>query len=168
LGETSVKQLKISLPEELRAQLDQASAASGVSVAEEIRRRIEASFEQDGIDPATRELQDYIVRLAVMVRLQTNHLDWFIHPGAHRSFRFGITSRLARLKPEGEPVFGPDDLPKVKLVEAESPEAVGQALESIDHHTPPLDPEKLRILREQTLKEMIQRYPDLIKGGKQS
>jgi hypothetical protein len=52
-GKHSVSQFKITLPEGLRSKLDQACAESGRSVAEEIRRRTEASFELDQYDDET-------------------------------------------------------------------------------------------------------------------
>jgi plasmid stability protein len=54
------KQFKISLDEGLRNRLDAVSAASGRSVAEEIRGRLEQTLREDGPgrDPAIRHLAD--------------------------------------------------------------------------------------------------------------
>lgn len=159
MGQTMAKeQLKIGLDPKMRQRLEDAAKKAGVSLGEEVRQRLERSFDRDDTDPVTRDLQDYVALLATMIRLQTNHIDWFKHPAAHRAFQFGITSRLARLKPEGEPVFGPDDLPKhwARLVSSDNPEAIGQGLESIEHSNPPISPEKLRILQERSLRNLIE------------
>jgi hypothetical protein len=159
--EESVAQLKITLPDSLRRDLDAACAASGRSLAGEIRERLERTLRQDAIDPPTRRLMDYVAKLADLVRLQTNRLDWHQHPGAHRIFRYGITSRLARLKPPGEPVFQEGDLPSTLLVSADAPEAMGLGLEALDFHTPPLDEQRLRGLHDKTMAELRARYPNL-------
>jgi hypothetical protein len=59
-----MKQLKISLPDDLRAKLDEAAALSGNSVAEEIRQRVEKTFSfafaQLNADEETRALVDAV------------------------------------------------------------------------------------------------------------
>jgi hypothetical protein len=159
--EKSVGQLKITLPDDLRADLDAACAASGYSVAEEIRQRVERTFKQDAIDPPTWKLMQYVGKLADLVRLQTNHLDWHLHPGAHRIFRYGITARLARLKPVGEQIFGPDDLPVTRLVAGDSAEGMGLGLEAVEFHTPPIDEQRLRALHDKEIEKLRARYPNL-------
>src|SRR5438128_1680405 len=134
----SKRQMGVGLPDDLRAQLEAASAAGGHSVAEEIRRRLERTFEDEGIDPETRKLMAAIGSLTTLVRLQTGHA-WHSHAAANRVLRHAITARLARLKPSGEAVFAPDELPSARLVAAGSddPEAMGLGLEAVDFHTPP-------------------------------
>jgi hypothetical protein len=155
-------QLKVGLEEEMRERLEAAAKRSGRGLGEEIRHRLEASLDQDTIDPVTRELVEYVKRLAMMIRLQTNHLNWYEHPGAHAAFRFGVTARLGRIKPDGEALFGPDDVPppQVRLVIGESPETVGQALEALDHSAPQVNPERLRIMKEKAIRDMLLRFPE--------
>jgi hypothetical protein len=68
-----MKQLKISLPDELRAKLDEAAAASGKSVAEEIRSRVEQTFREESQaqweDDKMRGLYDAIHWLALNIHL---------------------------------------------------------------------------------------------------
>jgi hypothetical protein len=64
-------QLKITMPDDLRVKLDQASAKSSLSVAEEVRSRVERTFQEDAADPPTRELMDTVQKLAELVKLQT-------------------------------------------------------------------------------------------------
>jgi hypothetical protein len=51
-----MQQLKISLPDGTRAALDEASAKSGNSLAEEIRKRLWLSFEYEELAEPTRAL----------------------------------------------------------------------------------------------------------------
>ena len=51
-----MKQLKISLTDDLRRHLEAVSAAAGHSRAEEIRRRLERTLVQDGSDSEMAEL----------------------------------------------------------------------------------------------------------------
>ena len=53
---SEMRQLKISLTDDLRRQLAKVSAAAGHSLALEIRRRLQRTLEQDGSDPQTSEL----------------------------------------------------------------------------------------------------------------
>jgi plasmid stability protein len=132
-----MKQLKVGLPDYLREELERAAATSGKSLADEVRVRLEASFESEGSDPETRALAAAVDNLAKLVRLQTGH-KWHKHAAANRIMRYAITGRLARLQPEGEPVFRPDELPKNRPAAPGSndPETMGLALEAIDFHAP--------------------------------
>jgi hypothetical protein len=152
-----MKQLKVSLPDGLRAQLDTAAASAGQSVAEEIRQRLEQSFEQDEIDQHTRQFMAAIANLVVLVRLQTGH-DWHSHPAANRVLRNAITARLARLRPSGEPVFAPGELPSALLVASDDPEAMGLGLEAINFHTPPVDKARLQEMEKETMAELQRRH----------
>jgi hypothetical protein len=139
-------QTAIRLPQDVYDRLKQ----SEHGVSEEIRRRLAQSFALDA-DPETSRLMAAIGRVATLIRLQTNHLDWHSHPAAHWIMRHAITARLARLKPEGEPVFAPDELPKARLVNSDDPQAMGQALEAIDFHSSPISEQRAW---EFTLKEL--------------
>ena len=145
-----MKQLKVGLPDELRDQLEAAAASSGKALGEEIRDRLETGI---AADTETRKLLDAVGSLATLVRLQTGH-DWHNHPAANRVMRYALTARLARLKPEGEGIFAPGDLPIARLVapESEDPEAMGLALEAMEFHTPPMTSDLRRMLDEK-LKE---------------
>lgn len=76
--------------------------------------------------------------LSTLVQLQTGH-SWHSHPAAHWVMRHALTARLQRLRPEGERVFAPDELPTARLVAAGSddPQTMGVSLEAVDFHKGP-------------------------------
>jgi hypothetical protein len=163
-----MKQLKVGLPDELREQLEAVAAESGKALGEEIRDRLEAGIAGDA---ETRKLVEAVGSLATLVRLQTGHA-WHSHPGANRVMRHALTARLARLKPEGDGIFAPGDLPTARLVapESDDPEAMGLALEAMDFHTPPMTPDLRRMLDEkleEAKRELRQRHGQPNKGDKQ-
>jgi hypothetical protein len=96
-----MKQLKVSLPDHLREWLDNASSASGKSVAEEIRERVIRSFEIT-VDPKTQDLINFIMRLAHQIGLETG-CPWHEHPGVKEAFSTAVAARVGRLGAEGEP-----------------------------------------------------------------
>jgi hypothetical protein len=101
-----MKQMKVALPEELRARLDAASEKSGRSVAEEIRARVEASFTRDAVvDKPTRDLFEGLALLPAEVEFETG-AAWHEHAGAHETLTQAIISRLEALKPKGSTAFG--------------------------------------------------------------
>jgi hypothetical protein len=142
-------QLKVSLPDQLRSQLETAVEGTSRSLGDEIRKRIDAGLDrEERLDDQTLRLAYAIDRLASYVFLQTGH-HWHDHPAANRVMRHAITARLARLRPEGDQVFRPDELPKHRLVASGSddPEAMGLGLEALEFHTPPdskMTPEQRR------------------------
>ena len=101
-----MKQMKVALPEELRARLDAASEKSGRSVAEEIRARVEASFTRDAVvDKPTRDLHEGVALMAAEIELETG-ANWHQHAGAHEVLAQAIRARLDELKPKGSTAFG--------------------------------------------------------------
>jgi hypothetical protein len=155
-----MKQIKVSLPDDVRAVIEKASAEAGHSLSEEIRRRLEQTLKENAYDSETRKLMAAVHRFAVLVKLQTNH-RWQDHPAANRVMRQAITARLARLKPGGEPLFSPDELPSARLVTGDDPEAMGTGLEAIDFYQPPVEEARLRELGEKTKGEILARHPEL-------
>jgi hypothetical protein len=90
--------LKIVLPQEIRAQLDKAVAKSGNSLGEEIRVRLQKSFDDDQHDDQTRELAADIVALAEDVK-HHKRFSWHGHEKAREAFFEAIKDWLAGLKP---------------------------------------------------------------------
>src|SRR5262245_4422164 len=100
-----MKQLKVSLPDDLRERIEKASADSGLSLGEEIRRRLERTLDEDAQDVKTRELVDDIRRLAVMVFAHTHAKHrWHAHPKSHEALTEAVATWLEGLKPP--PVAG--------------------------------------------------------------
>ena len=160
-----MKQLKVALSDGLRLRITQAAKGSGRSLADEIRHRVERSFNrEDAADEPTRDLAEAVERFAVLIRLQTGH-DWRTHPASNRVMRQMVSSRLARLGPQGEPFFAHDELPRARLVAPESNdvEAMAIGLEALDfYRSPPLSRERLDELFEQDRAEVLKRFPDLL------
>jgi hypothetical protein len=100
-----MQRLKVALPDDLRAQLDAASKKSGESVAEQIRRRIEASFAREAADEPTRDFLEGVALMAAEIELETG-ANWHQHAGAHEVLAQAIRARLDELKPKGSTAFG--------------------------------------------------------------
>jgi hypothetical protein len=67
-------------------------------VSDEIRHRVQRTFDEDSIDPVTRELRDGLVNLAGLLRLDFGE-GWYSLPQAHAAFTAALVQRLARYKP---------------------------------------------------------------------
>jgi plasmid stability protein len=143
--EKPMKQLKVSLPDDLRGQLDSAAAANDRSLGNEIRERLQQSFEREAGDTETLKLAEAILKFATLVLIQTGH-TWHAHRAANRVMRCAITNRLARLRPKDSepfPRFRPGELPVHRLVapDSDDPDVMGYAIEATEFHTPPMTPE---------------------------
>jgi hypothetical protein len=99
-----MKQLKVALPDALRARLEAASAESKRSLADEIRARVEASFAQ-AADPPTHDFAWGVAAMATEIERETG-AAWHKHAGAHEKLKDAILSRLEVLKPTGSTAFG--------------------------------------------------------------
>jgi hypothetical protein len=101
-----MKQMKVALPDDLRARLDAASERSGRSVAEEIRARVEQSFARDVVaDVATRDLLENVALMPAEIARETG-ANWYQHAGAHEILTLAIPLWLEPLKPKGPTAFG--------------------------------------------------------------
>jgi hypothetical protein len=105
-----MKQLKISIPDDLRSQLDAASESSGQSLAEEIRLRLERTFYQDTFDQRTRDLSYDVMRLADQVR---DHIGqpWHSSRQAHEALEIALQTFLATIKPPSSKAAPPANAP---------------------------------------------------------
>jgi hypothetical protein len=133
------QQIKVSLSDEVRTELEAAAENAGRSLSEEVRLRLERSIGDDRLEPQVRDLVASIVPLSVYVNLQTGH-RWYDHAAAARVFLHAITARLTRII--GQPdlttaTFAPGELPTNRLVAAGSddPAEMGRAVESVQFHT---------------------------------
>jgi hypothetical protein len=125
-----MRQVNVSLPDDLRAKLDAAADAANRGLAEEIRDRLQESFDWGRFDAPTRSLLSRIGFLASLTRPQTGR-DWFNHAGAHHVFRRAIEILLGRSKPEGKPVLSAAELPADRPVVVTDLEAMAAGLEAI-------------------------------------
>jgi hypothetical protein len=124
-----MKQLKVALPDSLRASLEESAKRSGRSLADEIRTRLERTFIDDTAGLPIRALLYAIEHLAKLVQVQTGY-EWHVHPIANDTLLAAITSRFARIRPKdvpaGEPPVGAG-----RFVASNDPKLVGPALEAV-------------------------------------
>jgi hypothetical protein len=91
----------LRLPRQLHTQLKR--AASGRSVSEEMRSRLERSLLRDLADDApTRALTEAISELARNVK--PYYGAWHENSYAYAVFKVAVESLLAKMRPKGEPV----------------------------------------------------------------
>ncbi|MBI2805873.1 MAG: hypothetical protein HYX68_12910 [Planctomycetes bacterium] len=95
-------QTALRLPRELHRKLGKIGGERGMG--EEIRRRLEASFEREADaahDPKLTELQALITDMAGLIQLDSDG-PWHSDPFAFEAFRAAILHLLDVAKPEGE------------------------------------------------------------------
>jgi hypothetical protein len=121
----------VALPNELRGLLEGACAGTDRSIADEIRRRLYRTFQDDAISRPLRIFMAEVGLLGVLTRTQTGH-DWRTHPAANAVMRHAFNARLARTKQAGPETFAPGELPSTRIVAAGSddPQTMGVALEA--------------------------------------
>lgn len=96
-----MKQMKVALPDDLRARLDAAAEKSGRSVAEEIRARLQTSFERDvDLDKTSRDFLEGVAAMPAEIELEMGSA-WHKDASAHFVFGEVILNRLERFKPKG-------------------------------------------------------------------
>lgn len=135
--------LKVSTAISLDRSVLKSLQKSPLGVSGEIRRRLELTSGDD----ETLKLLEIVSGAAVWTSIETGH-KWHAHPAAHRVLRQTILSNLARVKPDGDPAFRPDELPKHRVVAPGSadPQEIGMALEAFLFHQAPMTPELQRLL----------------------
>jgi hypothetical protein len=118
-------QTAFRLPKELHTKLEKAGRERGGGLSDEIRRRLEASFEGD--DPQTQSL-NRTIRL-VAAEMQAMFGAWHQDPFAHAAFKAALAMLLERLKPQGQPIPhpNPDNLADV-LYPSNFPEETGRQI----------------------------------------
>jgi hypothetical protein len=106
------EQLKISLPTDLRERLEAASAASGFSLAAEIRERLKWTFADDLVDKPTRELREAVLWIADELSRQVGAFGAY-SPRGREALGQAIQHWLEITTPPptgaASDLFGPDD-----------------------------------------------------------
>jgi hypothetical protein len=95
-------QSAVRLPRSLHERLKKAGGERGMG--EEIRRRLEASFEAEApSDPKTRELLEAISYVAA----QTTHFfgSWSVNAFAFQSLKASVDRLLKQYRPKGDPAL---------------------------------------------------------------
>jgi hypothetical protein len=142
-----MRQVNVSLPDDLRAELDAASAAAGHTLATEIRNRLQRSIANDRLGGPNQRFMQLIGLLGFLTRQQTGHM-WHEHAAAHFVFRGAIEILLGRMKPAGNPVLDPAELPADRPVAVTDLEAMAAGLEAIISHGRMLQEGEQLLLRE--------------------
>jgi len=141
-----MRQVNVSLPDDLRAELDAASAAAGHTLATEIRNRLQRSIANDRLGGPNQRFMQLIGLLGFLTRQQTGHM-WHEHAAAHFVFRGAIEILLGRMKPAGD-VVPFDELPTDRPVAVTDLEAMAAGLEAIISHGRMLQEDEQLLLRE--------------------
>ena len=144
----SKKQMGVALPDYLRGKLAAASAAANVSIAEEIRRRLEISFENDARDSYTQDLVSAAIWIAGDIASQGAGAYWYATQKGRQAVAAGIRHFIEMLQPEacsGDDLFGPDD-----------PETLGRA--SARHYFKMKQYEDERPMSDEELDRLVRRW----------
>jgi hypothetical protein len=126
----NMKPLKVALPPDLRSRLEGAAVGHGHSIGEEVRARVQESFDREELGPHAQSLLLLIGRLAALTKLQTGR-DWFADPGAAKVFQEAVVSLLVRWRPKGDAALDPATLPPNRPVALDDVTGMGIALEAI-------------------------------------
>lgn len=121
-------QSAVRLPQSLHERLKMAGGARGMG--EEIRDRLEASFEAEAgarSDPKTRELLEKIERLALNIPLNE---PWHADREVFEIFKAAINATLSSYQPSNEP-SGPKGRLQNMYGQEATPETVGRVLAGV-------------------------------------
>jgi hypothetical protein len=147
------QQLKIALPAPLRAKLETAAVQSGYSLAEEIRSRVERTFDDDAVDKPTRDLLAAVLKMSDLSEMQTGH-RWHSHIATIQILRRAISARLARLQPENDAKAVATGFSPVRFVASDNPDEIGLGLEGFDFHNPEMS-EEAKAAAEKNYQEIV-------------
>jgi hypothetical protein len=88
------RQIGVSLPDDVRDRLEEEARKASHSIAEEIRRRIERTFEQDLFDrPELQELSAKICLMAVLASMATGK-SWHQDPATAYLLKLAIDALM--------------------------------------------------------------------------
>jgi hypothetical protein len=121
------KQIAVSLGEEQRAELEAAAAQAGRGVAEEVRARLNRTFDEDRLDEGVREFADEIRKLAQNVVAQRGPLT---SHKVYKALAAGIELWLELIQPP-QPI-----LPEPDLMGSDDPATVGRTIALTLYRTP--------------------------------
>lgn len=121
-----MKQVKVSLPDDEVAVLEQAAQRAGDSLSGEIRKRLMKSVAEDNIRPDILCLKTEIAELIELVETQCGH-RWSKHPATARALQLSIAALLARYAARADLELVPGQLPDFRLVAAGTADGVRSA-----------------------------------------
>jgi hypothetical protein len=131
-------QIAVAVPDDLRERLIAESTVRGISVAEEVRQRLDRSFEEDDFyasRPDLRELVAMVITMARMVERATGE-KWNEHDATGYLLQLAITRHLE--------IHGAEEVDEIETTEAfqrgskgikksYKPEFLAEMIESIAH-----------------------------------
>jgi hypothetical protein len=130
--EKKQRQLTVALPPEVRSRLEAVATASGHSIAEEIRRRIDQTIAWEAVDPVTRELLRGIKNLSNQMRTDFG-VDWHANPKTHEAFVSAVYERVMAYEPPApKPGAAAFDLGLVEVKPGDSTHLIGRMRERDD------------------------------------
>lgn len=156
--------LKVVLSDAVRDQVEASAAASGNSLAEEIRWRAEWLLALEPVDQPTLDLLAAVARMAAELERETGSA-WHAHAGSFAALRQAILSKLARIKPEGDLEFGPRPH---RADASDDPQEIGIWAEFSDWTTRDLAPAgrlQYRLAKEQSFAEIMKLQQREQEGG---
>lgn len=118
-------QTALRLPHVLYERLRKIGDKQGGGAGEEIRKRLEASFERDAAearDPKLWALRELVADLAGQLELETDG-PWHSNPFAFQAFRSGVMALLDQMQPEGKPTAPKGD---GRLIGGDDPAVLGR------------------------------------------
>jgi predicted DNA-binding protein len=156
------QQYKITLGDDLRSRLDEASKTSGRPVSEEIRVRLEGSLDKDLFDNQSRELATAILEAAREVEIETG-APWHRSGAAHRTFRRAMVRILSKWRPAD---YVDNILERIHLLPFQERQHASHPLNDADELGIALaddvlempdrsDRDRVREAREQTLRDIV-------------
>jgi hypothetical protein len=127
-----MKQIKVSLPDDDFATLEQAAQRTGRSLSGEIRKRVGNSLAEDGVRADILRLEDEIRALIDLVEMECGH-RWCEHPATARVLQLAINALLARYGARENLKFAPGELPDVRQVAVgrDDPGAIAIGVEAV-------------------------------------
>jgi hypothetical protein len=129
-----MKQVKVSLPEDDWAKIEQAAQRTGHSLSAEVRKRLKSSLAEDSVRADVLHLEGEIRALIELVKRQCGH-RWSKHPATARVLQLAINALLARYGAREGLKFAPGELPDVRPVAAgtDDPGAIAIGVEAVVH-----------------------------------
>jgi hypothetical protein len=120
------KQIAVSLTPDIRDFLEISSSAAGVSLSEEVRRRLVRTIQEDARDQNLRSLINDIAGVVEILKFKTG-VDWHSDAATHTALRAAILALVGERRPDGSPLFSaPHELFGAGVSAGDDPETIGR------------------------------------------
>jgi hypothetical protein len=120
----------------LDAAIFERLSKSKLGLSEEIRQRVERTFNEDDLDAVTRELRDGLVNIAALIRADFG-TEWHSYPRAYEAFLAAVVQRLENYAPPPPPQISTPGVSGLgsTLGPNDPPETIGRIRENDDRRT---------------------------------